>query len=102
MHIPPGQPLGYQRAAWAAAGLRAPPGGMIGVRMTNGYHMQEGHGAREGLSQAEAAELQAALDHSRAEGFQLGAAAATLEANRTEAERAGAVMVTLHQAAESH
>ena len=74
MHLPRGQPPGYQRAAWAAAGLRAPPDETIGVHTNAGF----------------------------TEGFQIGAAAATLEASRKDAAHVEATMAALHQAAESH
>ena len=102
MRIPPGQPPGYQHAAWAAAGLQTPPCGMIGARMAQGYPMPGGQGADGELSPAQAASLNAALDHSRAEGFQLGAAAAAAEALHQAAERNEAINETLKQAAASH
>ena len=99
MHIPPGQPPGYQHAAWAAAGLLAPTCGTIVVRTAQGYPAPASQGAGGGLSPARAATLNAALDHCRAEGFRLGAAA---EALHQAAERNEAFNDTLHQAAASH
>ena len=99
MHIPPGQPPGYQHAAWAAAGLTAPPCGTIVVRTAQGYPAPASQGAGGGLSPAQAATLNAALAHCRAEGLRMGAAA---EALLQAAERNEAFNETLHQAAASH
>ena len=74
MHLPRGQPPGYQRAAWAAAGLRAPPEEMIGAHISADY----------------------------AVGFQTGAAAAALEASRKDEAHFEATRAAFHQAAESH
>ena len=84
MHLPPGQPPGYQRAAWAAAGLQAPPGALGGHTLADSMAIQE------------------ALKQSRGEGFLLGAAAAAEEARRHDAERDEAIRSTLIQAAEAH
>ena len=84
MHLPTGQPPGYQRAAWAAAGLQAPPGALVGQTLADSIAFQE------------------ALKQSRGEGFLIGAAAATEEARRQDAERDEAVRLALAQAAEAH
>ena len=99
MHIPPGQPPGYQHAAWAAAGLPAPPCGTIVVRTAQGCPAPASQGAGGGLSPAQAATLNAALAHCRAEGLRMGAAA---EALLQAAARNEAYNETLHQAAASH
>ena len=99
MHIPPGQPPGYQHAAWAAAGLPAPPCGTIVVRTAQGSPAPASQGAGGGLSPAQAATLNAALAHCRDEGLRMGAAA---EALLQAAERNEAFNETLHQAAASH
>ena len=102
MHIPTGQPPGYQRAAWAAAGLQAPPCGTIGERMAQGTHMHHGQGDVGGPTLADAVAFQEALRQIRGEGFQLGAAAAAAEARQQDAERNEAINTTLLQAAESN
>ena len=73
MHLLRGQPPGYQRAAWAAAGLRAPPDETIGAHINADY----------------------------AVGFQTGAAAAALEASRKDEAHFEATRAAFHQAAES-
>ena len=74
MHLPRGQPPGYQRAAWAAAGLRDPPEELIGAHNSTEY----------------------------AAGFQTGAAAAALEASRKDEAHFEVTRAAYHQAAEAH
>ena len=99
MHIPPGQPPGYQHAAWAAAGLQTPPCGAIVVSTARGHPAPAGKGAGGGLSPPQMATLNAALAHCRAEGLRMGAAA---EALLQAAERNEAYHEALQQAASSH
>ena len=74
MHVPRGQPPGYQRAAWAAAGLSQPPaelgGGNLGAEYAAGYHT--------------------------------GAAAAAVEARRYDEAHFEITRAAYHQAAEAH
>ena len=78
-----GQPPGYQRAAWAAAGLPEPPGA------TCSYPW------------AAAAALREARQQGHGEGFLAGAAAAAEEARRQDEERDAAIRWTLSQASEA-
>ena len=78
-----GQPPGYQRAAWAAAGLPAPPGA------TSSYTL------------ADAVALHEARKQGQGEGFVAGAAAEAEEARRRDEERDAAIRWTLSQAAEA-
>ena len=72
MHVPRGQPPGYQRAAWAAAGLSQPPAelGVYGAEYAAGYHT--------------------------------GAAAAAGEARRYDETHFEITRAAYHQAAEAH
>ena len=72
MHVPRGQPPGYQRAAWAAAGLSQPP-----------------------------AEL-SAYGAEYAAGYHTGAAAAAGEARRYDEAHFEITRAAYHQAAEAH
>ena len=83
MFHPLGLPPGYQRAAWAAAGLPEPPGA------TGNYTL------------AEAVALHEARKQGRGEGFALGAAAAADEARRQNEERDAALRRALGQVAEA-
>ena len=83
MFHPLGLPPGYQRAAWAAAGLPEPPGA------TGSYTL------------AEAVALHEARKQGRGEGFAAGAAAAAEEARRHDEERDAAIRRALGQAAEA-
>ena len=78
-----GQPPGYQRAAWAAAGLPEPPGA------TCSYPW------------AAAAALREARQQGHGEGFLAGAAAAAEEARRHDEERDAAIRWALSQASEA-
>ena len=78
-----GQPPGYQRAAWAAAGLPAPPGA------TRNYTL------------ADAVALHEARKQGQDEGFVAGAAAEAEENRRRNEERYAAIRWTLSQAAEA-
>ena len=78
-----GQPPGYQRAAWAAAGLPEPPGA------TCSYPW------------AAAAALREARQQGHGEGFLAGAAAAAEEARSQNEERDAAIRWALSQAAEA-
>ena len=78
-----GQPPGYQRAAWAAAGLPAPPG------------------APRSYTLADAVALHEARKQGQGEGFVAGAAAAAEEARRHDEERDAAIRWALSQAAEA-
>ena len=78
-----GQPPGYQRAAWAAAGLPEPPG------------------ATGSCSWAAAVELHEARRQGHGEGFLAGAAAAAEEARRHDEERDAAVRWAMSQASEA-
>ena len=83
MFHPLGHPPGYQRAAWAAAGLPELPGA------TGSYTL------------AEAVALHEARKQGRGEGFAAGAAAAAEEARRHDEERDAAIRWALGQAAEA-
>ena len=83
MFHPRGQPPGYQRAAWAAAGLPEPPGA------TSSYPL------------AEAVALHEARKQGHGEGFLAGAAAAAEEARRHDEERDAAIRWAMSQASEA-
>ena len=78
-----GQPPGYQRAAWAAAGLPEPPGA------TRSYTL------------ADAMALHEARKQGQGEGFVAGAAAEAEENRRRDEERDAAIRWALSQAAEA-
>ena len=78
-----GQPPCYQRAAWAAAGLREPP------VATRNYTL------------ADAMALHEARKQGQGEGFVAGAAAEAEENRRRDEERDGAIRWALSQAAEA-
>ena len=78
-----GQPPCYQRAAWAAAGLREPPVATRNYTLADAMALHEAH--RQG----------------QAEGFVAGAAAEAEENRRRDEERDGAIRWALSQAAEA-
>ena len=83
MFHPLGHPPGYQRAAWAAAGLPEPPGAIGGYTL------------------AEAVAIHEARKQGRGEGFVAGAAAAAEEARHHDEERDAAIRWAMAQAAEA-
>ena len=83
MYHPIGHPPGYQRAAWAAAGLPAPPGAIGGYTLAEAVAIHEAH--KQG----------------RGEGFVAGAAAAAEEARHHDEERDAAIRWAMAQAAEA-